>query len=898
MTFSTSVEPASRTQAFEALADSPTTALLAPSRQAAHNLHQHYDRWRAQAGDTSWSTPTILSVQDWIRQQLDAQSRNQLADGHPWPTLVDPWAEVTLWSEIVADRADQPLVSPNRAAALAAEAYELIHTEGLPMPEPRTAEWRAFLDWSQRVRDRCSAAGRGLYIDLALEWIRGGAPGHETAVYFSGWYAGTRLERDLISALQRRQCDVFTILADAAPVHKVELHEAPDPGSELRAAIDWAYQHASDNPKSQVAIAFPDLGQGRDRVMRALEQRLAPQAIGTRETAPRMPFNLSGGSRLASIPVVRCAHLLLRLLHTGLATDEATELLCSPYWVGTPAGRSAVDLKLRESGHLRVRVADIVRASLPQSAWVIALNEAAAYRDIQWLNAWVSALRALGWPGDRPLDSGEVQAASAWGDCLRSIGELASLTGSDSPQRALSRLAEVLATRVHQPKSDIQPITVITLEEADSRSFDAIWIAGMDDESWPPAPRLNPFVPIEGLRAIGHRMSGGAAAATWGTSLFERLVSSNPHVNVSWSASKEGRGCQAAPCLPSAQILSIAPARTASHWGQQLHGSRLERAQDPSLSPIAASDPLQGGTARIGDAATCPFHATARWRLQSSTPEAVGIGPDGRDRGTMVHQVMERIWRTLQDQKRLLEKSEDELAALVATSVDMVVSAQTARAPQRMLPGFAEIERVRLNALAASWLEFERRRPPFEVALVEGRALASEHGFPELDAELLGNAQVGPLTVRMRMDRVDRMVETGELVVLDYKSGKNIDPPWNRARPAEAQALVYATSDESIVGIGYARLNAAHLGLNGIGSGVNIGKGITTFDKVRGIEATSWGQLKAQWASRLNTIGTEIAQGHSEARPAYSTSCRKCPTAPLCRIGEADHRDPTTEDRS
>ena len=120
----------------------------------------------------------------------------------------------------------------------------------------------------------------------------------------------------------------------------------------------------------------------------------------------------------------------------------------------------------------------------------------------QWSGVFRNCLKAVGWPGDRPLSSHEFQARRAFGEVLDGLGRLDGLLGPLGFAEAVRRLAQLCRQRLFQPETRGNPaIQVLGVLESAGLSFDALWVMGMNDDLWPPPPRPNPLLPAEVLRA-------------------------------------------------------------------------------------------------------------------------------------------------------------------------------------------------------------------------------------------------------------------------------------------------------------------------------------------------------------------------------------------------------------
>ena len=91
-----------------------------------------------------------------------------------------------------------------------------------------------------------------------------------------------------------------------------------------------------------------------------------------------------------------------------------------------------------------------------------------------------------------------------------------------------------------------------------------------------------------------------------------------------------------------------------------------------------------------------------------------------------------------------------------------------------MPPIYLDLEEIRLVRLVTEWLEFEKARETFTVEQTEAKRTVTIDG----------------LSMNLRLDRVDRLVD-GSSLVIDYKTG-NVDPrSWDLPRPDDLQLPLY-----------------------------------------------------------------------------------------------------------
>ena len=243
-----------------------------------------------------------------------------------------------------------------------------------------------------------------------------------------------------------------------------------------------------------------------------------------------------------------------------------------------------------------------------------------------------------------------------------------------------------------------------------------------------------------------------------------------------------------------------------------------------------------------------------------------------------------RSWRTcgleLRNSAELQRLDGDSLRDHVRAAVDAALARWRRRRTSAFQARFLELERARLQALAHEWLEVEKRRAPFEVAQVEQtRAL-----------------EAGGVRLEVRLDRVDRLADGGELLI-DYKTGNASVSHWLGERPEEPQLPAYArTGARAPAGLAFARVKRGECGLDGLAERPGIGGDIQALEaaKLKAGEPDWPGQLAA-WDAMLAALGAQFRAGQARVDPKrYPHTCSHCGFSSLCRVQELRVADPET----
>jgi RecB family exonuclease len=129
------------------------------------------------------------------------------------------------------------------------------------------------------------------------------------------------------------------------------------------------------------------------------------------------------------------------------------------------------------------------------------------------------------------------------------------------------------------------------------------------------------------------------------------------------------------------------------------------------------------------------------------------------------------------------------------------------------------------------------------------------------------------------MDRVDRL-ESGQLLLIDYKSGKQTATSLTGNRPSEPQLWIYASAvGEEVGGVFFGQLKPREFKMVGYAQ-----------EKV--FPSTKGGPPKRKWSDFLpecrenvKRLAEEFVAGRAAVDPKKG-ACEYCGVAPLCRIQE------------
>lgn len=544
----------------------------------------------------------------------------------------------------------------------------------------------------------------------------------------------------------------------------------------------------------------------------------------------RLAFAALGAGRLRDVALLRPERFLQKKKD---AEGEEVELFPLPIRHGLRAqggreGREGDEVDVEEGEaevrairrHVQgeriraaVRLADRVRERL--GAWP---EEARAGEHFDLLEG---LLKILGWKGPDPA--------------LLEIPEALEALRREVPARFLlerDELRRLLAGELEDAGTgDLGGagggVQVLTAMEARGRTFETLFLAGLNRDVFPRGVREDPLLPDD-LRRVVQRVIpdvpvklGGFDEERW---LFAHLLSSSPAVTLSWqSVDEDGKAVSASPLLRDAAEAPRVPplwSREAVRQGPRtaaeravlagLHGSRSDLAL---VLPLAVGDRTLAAARlavldEIDPDLRTPEGRAARARLGPwfGFVGAAGVHPQDPRRRDLFVTHLEALascpWQLFLQRLLRLEPTPDPLQ--MAPGSDPLLLGNLVHAVlERIVKEAGPIENGR--PILVPWpSETDLRRfleeESAELLAKEGvfltglaRALA-EQVAPRLDAARDSDWAAGPVpvlraedegalqvldgqgrprSVRFRADRVD-LLEDGTLQRTDYKTGKPI----------------------------------------------------------------------------------------------------------------------------
>lgn len=849
-----------------------STIVLTPNRRLAAALKKRDEKKISQTHD-AWETITTLPLTSWITQ-LAQQFFAKSMDSHQ--LILTSEQESLIWEEIIRQsKYGSTLLNLSDTATLAKSAWGLLKAWQINLSHASFAssenhvlfqEWATifkkklqqhhWLDTHSLIDFIAEKISARLIVppqEIILVGFHDLSPQYQT--FFSACVAaGCQVEHESSTSINQTHCRIALV----------------DDQAEILSMAKWA-KDLVQNKSTKIACIVPDLNVKRERVAQVFSEVLQENHL----------FNISAGLSLAQCPVIHTALKLLHLYDDSIPVETLIYFLRSPFLGDAEKEkneRAHFENILRQRNILTTSVKHLIHdcalekycPRLAKKIIHVLKNNSLPTSFEHWATFFSEHLTALGWPGERSLNSIEYQAIKRFLDVLSELSHYDHLLPAPNFASALSLITRLTHDTIFQPQTTDAPIQILGLLEALDLSFDHMWIMGLDDAAWPPPARPNPFIPFSLQKKLRMPHADAERELAYATQLMQQLQHNTQHLICSYAKKNAGTEQQPSPLIthfPEIDITTLPQAEFISSAEIIYAKKNLQSLLDEVAPPITSLDELRGGTHIFKQQAACPFKAFAEYRLHARAVDKPVIGLTMQERGKIMHKSLELFWQVVKNSENLLKLSHDSLITILNDAVTTAVLAITQKTA--MESRYLTLESERLKKILHQWILKEKNRPPFKV----------------ISQETEQSLQIANLTLTLRIDRIDEVCN-GEILIIDYKTGKNITiQDWFGDRPEEPQLLLYALIDpDKTVGIAFGQLHADNIALKGL---CKNDLGIST---IKMLQHTSWEAQTSEWKKVLEHLAEQFLQGHAAADPKDPLkNCTICKLHTLCRIHEESH---------
>lgn len=874
--------------------------LLLPNARAARELRVSFDARRRAEGMRAWEPPAVLSWSQWTNSRWG----ELVVAGAESRLLLNAAQEHSLWREIIAeDSASSSLGSVDSLAELAGSAWQLagsynavhrLREFGL------TQDSRIFAEWAEEFSKRCKSRAylsAGLLDQALLLHVQAGTLDVRESLVLVGFGKLLPSQEALVTGLREVRTQVVERRLEARAQDGAirALVVAANEREEHLFAVQWMREFLEQRNAringARVAVLLPGLAEDRAVWEEVLREVLAPELQSVDEDLSATPWEFSDGTPLSSVAMIGAALMLARWAEGALPLTQISSLLLSPYVGHNGADSGDRDASARFDAE-KLRRLLLLRSEIEMTAVNELAERTRAERDatplaLAWLESvqdfvrrggdqsrprsfaeWMEFVRGLtraaNWPGERALTASEFEATHAWESTL----DLVSTLDFNGRRVTFATAMQELLLQAQTTKFTLPamgaPVQIMSIAEAEGSTFDAVLFLHATDESWPAAERVNPLLSWSLQRML--KMPGGdpLQAAAKSRAFTEDLLNRSGSVIFTCAAEDDSGKLRPSPLLAELGIERVDPGLLVT-TARGVGPVTLEQVMDDGLLAALPSHEVAGGAAVLKLQAACGFLAFAERRLHATEPRSSDIGLDAGESGSMLHRTLQYFWQEVKTQDALRSMSWTDRSKKLESAMEKAL-------PRRLQVregwdrAYLTLQKERLSSVLQQWLEEELRRGPFTVLAVEQDEVVT----------------IGPLTFKVRMDRIDRVGDG--VFFVDYKTGYMADPKqWIGDRPDEPQLPLYALLPETneLKGMAFAKVRA---GRDMKWAGYQAEEGILPASKSKA-NVRDLSQLVEEWRHTLTRLAEDFALGKAEVRPkSFGVNCARCAQRLLCRV--------------
>jgi ATP-dependent helicase/nuclease subunit B len=867
---------------------SPDTTILTPNRRLAATLLKLFNAKQITAGKLAWPTLDALPISSWMQRLWENFTAQQVSAA---PLLLSVNQEQLLWEDILRlSPHGKNLLQLSSTAELARQAWNTLKQWKIGLYHAgllTTDDGVIFQEWAREFQalceknvwlDNCSLA------DVVAEKMAAREIIPPAQIVLMGFTEISPQYQALLSACETGGSQIVYHQSETRN-NQVARVSLMDQKTEIRTMAKWAKAIWEKNPAATVGCIFPQLENLRDEVIQTFSAVFAEKNTFSLNHL-QYPFNISAGKKLAQYPVIYKALQLLHFNINNTSLDTLSSVLLSPF-IGEAESEQIVRAKFDNA----LRQANVNTLSLKKILFARPTKKSLDFKQecplfaarlrqfveqrresktplpaSAWVGVFMQLLTSLGWPGERSLSSYEYQVVERWLKLLTDYASLDAILGSMSYQQALHYLTYLANIDVFQPESPETPIQILGMLEAAERPFDYLWVMGLDDTTWPPAPKPNPFIPQRLQKNLQMPHATAERELVYCQKLTEQLQRGAKEVIFSHAEKNDDAELRVSPIISNLPEISLAqiPLADSIAPADRIYSARqIEFLQDELAPAVLPTERVRGGTRIFQLQAACPFRAFGELRLHIKKIDPPTPGLDPKDRGTIVHKALEIIWQRLVSLENLLQYAN--LESLIVDCVEQALSLSTSEALTNVR--YRQLEAKRLESLLLEWLEQEKTRRDFKVVAVEQEQTVS----------------IGSISVKVRVDRIDQL-DNGKNIIIDYKTGKdNSIQKWFGDRPEEPQLPLYCVLDpDNTVGILFGQFNPENMGFVGVSE---VDLGIKSAKRLLEIVGIDWKEQVAHWQATLERLGADFLAGKAAVDPKIpGGTCEYCHLQLLCRV--------------
>ncbi len=687
------------------------------------------------------------------------------------------------------------------------------------------------------------------------------------------------LTPDLETLLTSARHPYKLFMPETETYQQINCYAYETPHNEAYAIATEIQKQSYQNPEIQIGVVVPDLDQSFDTLQSIFDTVLLPDSerhLPILENRYR-PYQISAGQPLIKQPVI--AHLFQWLKSSWQTEFNAIAgLIQSPYIAYAKEYQSIRQLAIsacksscqvhssfktilkqlafaQQIDSSLLSMANNIEKNIPYHKKQLSFDQ---FSKIVW-----NIIELLKWPGTMLLTSYEHQAVTSFYKAWKQIKKCQRLAIDLTYHQWLAYCEMLLSQQPFQTENKADaPIQILGILESTGLYFDQMYLMHFDDHCWPKLVQPNPYLPYSVQKAYQMPHATPERELTFARQVTHRLLCQANKVTVSYCYYQNQSLSPLVSQITSPAIGSLHPPQPTAivHYERQ----DVIRPVDTSLTT------RMGGVTFLQDILTCPYRAHLKHRLNLEKLPEHQVPLDGAEKGQIIHDVLEAIWKTLNNQYNLKQ------ITCIKKWVEAFIEHQLRQQglfdtlPKWLVQG----EQWRLQELITKWLELEQlRQMDFQVIQLEQTVMI----------------KLGAFRLKGRIDRVD-LLEDGQKIVIDYKTGQKLPAShaWDPASLKMPQLPVYALHQQADgIAIGGVNPKLLNKGIKQCWKVLSADGPWLTSTYPKPYEGSSdWPEtfngLKYAWKNLIDTAADAFAQGDLMPNPS-TDHCRHCTVNLICR---------------
>ena len=550
--------------------------LITVNNRLARRYADDYNQWMSsESQSVVWPSARILPLNTWLTLQFQSLQDSGLTD----LSLLDGFSEKKLWEDIISTEAEKNfMMKASAIARLVMQAWSLMKQWQISLSELSgfsTLESQSLKHWSEKFELTCrrkKLISAVLLPDLISQALSDKQLPCEEQIVFAGFEDPNKLHDCLTDSLEAAGTSVTQLKQDSINQQLV-VEKYADTKSEVTAAASWAKSKLLANPSQKLAIVIPSLNENRPWIQTLFNQVLHPERTLPPPYQNMDLFNFSLGIALTDYPLVHDALLTLELIKPEFSLDTLSKILNAQYLFGEPANganalvqKTSVDLILRKHGRLNWSLDDLIafckshqanHSSIQFEDLISRLETlqpiAAVFKNKQtpeslsrlFLNIW----QAMGWPGNKTLNSHEYQQSEKLLQLLQDFQHLKQVNHTLSSTEAIRLFKQLASETIYQEQSEQPPLLISGLLEAAGQQFDGLWLSGLDDQTLPQQTPPNPLIPLSLQKTYDVPHSSAEREFNYAQQLLDHFIANAVDLVISYPAREQDKELRASSLL-------------------------------------------------------------------------------------------------------------------------------------------------------------------------------------------------------------------------------------------------------------------------------------------------------------------------------------------------------------